>query len=58
MRRRKLDAATSQATVALHLIRRRFDVFQFKVEVRRDAAWVRRRLDAELDALDKQERRP
>jgi hypothetical protein len=56
MKRYKLNAPTHQATVTLHVIRRRFDVFQLKVAVRRDAARVRRRLAAELDALDRRER--
>jgi hypothetical protein len=47
----------SQAAAALYVIRRRFDVFQFKVEVRRDAARVRRQLVAELNELDRRERR-
>jgi hypothetical protein len=52
----KSDAASYQVIVALHLMRRRLHVSQFKVEVRRDAADLRRRLRDELRELDRRER--
>ncbi len=52
----KPDEGTYQVMVALHAVRRRFDVSQFKVELRRDAADRRRQLRDELNELDKQER--
>jgi hypothetical protein len=50
------DESSYQVIVALHLIRRRLHVSQAKVELRRDAADVRRRLCRELDELDRRER--
>ncbi len=47
-----------RARVALHVIRRRFEVFQFRLDTRRDAAEIRRQLDGELRDLDRQEREP
>jgi hypothetical protein len=46
------DEGTYQVMVALHLIRRRLDVSQFKLELRRDAANLRREMRAELRRLD------
>jgi hypothetical protein len=59
-RRRKseVDADSYQVIVALHLIRRRLDVFQFRAEARRDAADLRRQLHDELRDIDRRERRP
>jgi hypothetical protein len=54
----KPDEGTYQVMVGLHLIRRRFDVSQFKVELRRDAADRRRQLRDELNELHKRERQP
>lgn len=53
--RQKPDAATYQVIVALHSIRRRFEVSQLKVETKRDAADAHRRLATDLDSLDKRE---
>lgn len=47
---------SDQVIVALHRIRCRFQVAQFKVELRRDAAEQRRRLDKELREFDGRER--
>lgn len=52
------DAGMYQLMVALHLFRRRFDVFQCKVELRRGAAALRRQLRDELSDLDKRELLP
>jgi hypothetical protein len=52
------DEGTYRVMVALHRIRRGLQVSQFKLETRRDAADARRRLRAELDALDKREGQP
>jgi hypothetical protein len=49
------DEGTYQVLVALHHIRRRLEVFQFKVEARQDAADSRRRLRDELSELDRRE---
>jgi len=54
----KPDEGTYQAMVELHGIRRRLDVSQFKGEVRRDAADLRRELRGELSELDRRERQP
>lgn len=54
--RSQSDAASYQVVVGLHMIRRRFDVFQFRVETRRDAAHVKRQLRDELRDLNKRER--
>jgi hypothetical protein len=51
----KLDAGSHQVIVALHLIRRRLHVSQFKIEVRRDAAGLRRQLRKELRNLERHE---
>jgi hypothetical protein len=51
----KPDATTDRAIVALHAIRRRFEVSQLKVEVQREAADAHRRLATELDSLDRRE---
>jgi hypothetical protein len=51
----RADGDTEQVIAALHRNRRRLQVAQFKVELRRDAAKARRRLGDELDALDKRE---
>lgn len=51
-------AMTDRATVDLHAIRRRQEVSRFKVEVKRDAAAMRRQLREELREPDHQERRP
>jgi hypothetical protein len=55
-RRSKPDAATYHVMVALHVIRRRFDVFQFRVEARHDYAHTRCRLGEELNELRRRER--
>jgi len=52
----KLNEGAYRVAVGLYAIRRRFDVSQFKVELRRDAADRRRQLRYELDELDKRER--
>lgn len=52
------DEGAYRVMVALHVIRRRFDVSQFKVELRRDAADRRRQLRDELNELHKRERQP
>jgi hypothetical protein len=54
-RRRKstVDSASYQTMVELHGIRRRLEVAQFKAELRRDAAELRRELRGELDRLDR-----
>jgi hypothetical protein len=44
-----------QALVALHYIRRRLELSQFKIETQQRTAVLRRQLDAELDDLDRQE---
>jgi hypothetical protein len=54
-RYRTPDRSTYQVVVALHIIRRRLDVSQFKVELRRDAANLRRQMQAELRRLDERE---
>jgi hypothetical protein len=46
---------TVQVTVALHRVRRRMQLAQFKVELRRDAAEQRRKLDRELREFDRRE---
>jgi hypothetical protein len=51
----KPDATTDRAIVALHAIRRRFEVSQLRVEVQREAADAHRRLATELDSLDRRE---
>ena len=43
------EASTHRVEVDLYAIRRRLDVVQFKSEVRRDAARMKRELDKELD---------
>jgi cytochrome c-type biogenesis protein CcmH/NrfG len=43
------DEATYRARVGLYAIRRRLEVAQFKTEVRRDGAQLRRQLRDELD---------
>jgi hypothetical protein len=45
-----------QVMVELHAIRRRFDLSQFRVEVKRDATHAWRELRNELNELDKRER--
>lgn len=50
------DAATCRAVVDLRAIRRRQEVAQFKSDVRRDAATVRRELRKELGELNKRGR--
>jgi hypothetical protein len=50
------DAATYRTAVALRAIRRRQEVAQFKGDVRRDAARLRRELRDELDRHDEQRR--
>jgi hypothetical protein len=52
------DEGDYQAMVELHRIRRRFDVSQFKSEVRRDAADARRELRDELSEMDRRGRQP
>jgi hypothetical protein len=52
----KPDDDPDQVIVSLHRIRCQQQVAQFKAELRRDAAEQRRRLDAELFELDRQER--
>lgn len=42
--------------VELHGISRRFQVAQFKVDLRREAAAIRRQLSAELDEAERRER--
>ena len=54
--RSKLAEHGYRAMVRLHGIQRQREVAQFKVELRRDAAAQRRRLDAELREQDKRER--
>jgi hypothetical protein len=51
----KADGDPEQVIVALHRIRCRFQVAQFRVELRRDAAEQRRRLDRELREFDRRE---
>jgi hypothetical protein len=52
----KPDRQSYQAMVDLHAIRRRSEVSQFKTELRRDAAHLRRVLRDELDGRER--RRP
>ncbi len=49
------DEKNYQVLVALHYIHRRLELSQFTIETRQQAATLRRQLDAELDALDRQE---
>jgi hypothetical protein len=46
-----------KAAVAVHEVHQRFELAQFKSELRRDAARVRRELSHDLDRLDRRERR-
>lgn len=50
------DDEARQVIVALHSIRRRLQVSQFKLEIRQEAAARRRQLRDELRDLDRQER--
>jgi hypothetical protein len=50
------DAATYRAAVGLRAIRKRQEVTQFKSDVRRDAARLRRELRDELGRHDEQRR--
>jgi hypothetical protein len=50
------DAATYRTALDLRAIRRRQEVAQFKVEVRRDGARARRELRHELSELHRRER--
>jgi hypothetical protein len=52
----RLAERSYTAMARLHAHQRRKEVAQFKVELRRDAAEQRRRLDAELRAFDRWER--
>jgi len=52
----QLDAGMYEAMVELYAIKRRFDVFQFKVETRQAEAQVRRLLSKELHDLRQRER--
>lgn len=52
----KPDDNPDQVIVSLHRIRCQQQVAQFKAELRRDATEQRRRLNAELCALDRHER--
>jgi hypothetical protein len=54
-RRGKPDKRAYQVLVDLHAIRRRFDLAQFKFELRRDAADARRALRADLRKLSKRD---
>lgn len=49
------DENSYQVVVALHYIRRRLELAQFTIETRQRTAVLRRKLDAELDDLDRQE---
>jgi hypothetical protein len=53
--RRKPDQRTYELILALYLIRRRVHVSQFRIEVLREAASLRRELHVELDELRRQE---
>jgi hypothetical protein len=55
-RRPKPTQLTYRVLVELYAIRRRLDVSQFKLEARRDAAMLRRKLRDELDELDRRNR--
>ena len=55
-RRPKPTQLTYRVLVELYAIRRRLDVSQFKLDARRDAATVRRKLRDELDELNRRER--
>lgn len=48
-----VDRTTQQVVVRLHAIRCRLEVAQFKTELRRDAAYLRRRLRDELDERER-----
>jgi hypothetical protein len=54
--RSKPNPRIYRVMIELHAIRRRFDVAQFKVEVKRNAAYLRRELRDELNELDKRGR--
>jgi hypothetical protein len=56
--RRAVAAGMYQVSVALHIIRRRFDMFQFKVETRWSHTNTWRRLSKELRDLERREHRP
>ena len=55
-RRPKPTQLTYRVLVELYAIRRRLDVSQFKLETRRDAATLRRKLRDELDELNRRGR--
>jgi hypothetical protein len=57
-RKREINPTTFQVIVGLHAIRRRLEVAQFRTELRRDAAHLRRELRDELqqDALSAKRR--
>jgi hypothetical protein len=55
-RRPKPTQLTYRVLVELYAIRRRLDVSQFKLDARRDAATLRRKLRDELDELNRRER--
>lgn len=52
------DQSTYQAIVGLHAVRRRLEVAQFKTELRRDTAHLRRELRAELQQDTPRTNRP
>jgi hypothetical protein len=54
----KADEGTYQVIVALHLIRRRLQVSQFKLEARQEATARRHQLSDELREMDRQKREP
>lgn len=54
--RRRLNATDYRTMVELHAIRRRFDVACFASALKRDMADARRRLQAEMDEVDRQGR--
>lgn len=53
--RRRPGARIYEVILALYLVRRRLHVSEFRIEVRREAAAIRRQLRAELDDLRRQE---
>jgi hypothetical protein len=55
-RRPKPTRLTYRVLIELYAIRRRLDVSQFKLDARRDAATLRRKLRDELDELTRRGR--
>jgi hypothetical protein len=52
----QLEGDTEQVVVELYRLRRHIQVSEFKEELRRDAATVRRALDAVFQEIDRRER--